>query len=277
MADKYLGFEYNGKRLGINDASDFEGFIINSSDDFRFSNAPSFSNTFTELPFGERTYFSGVTKTNKTFNFNIQLDKILLSEYREFLEWLSPDSSGTLIFDYNPNYGYDVKLSSISEGEFQVVKTSEHNEDFYYVSLSLSFITLHDFAAKWVGSDVYYPGGSLIDNELYENFISVNADSYTFYNYHSLKNYFTIEFDKSLTIKEGTGDDEVTLVNISNAGDGAIFYSEYGIALAADDSFLPCGSNPKITLDPNSNRTFTITTETTGNINKIYPTSREIL
>lgn len=273
--DNYIGFTYNNKRLGFDDGSDFSGFIVNSSDDLRFSNAPNFSNNFTEVPFGERTYFSGVTKTNKTFNFNIQLDKILLSEYRDFLEWLSPDSSGTLSFDYNPNYGYEVKLNSLTEGEFQVVKTADHNEDFYYVSLSLSFITLHDFAAKWIETDVFYPSGSLIDNEEDLNFISVNSNNYTFYNYHNLKNYFTIEFDTSLLIKEGAGEDQVELVNITNAGDNAIFYSEYGMALKADGSFLSCGPNPKITLESNASRTFEITT--TGDINKIYPTSREIL
>lgn len=273
--DNYIGFTYNGKRLGFDDGSDFSGFIINSSDDLRFYNAPNFSNSFTEIPFGERTYFTGVTKTNKTFNFNIQLDKILLSEYRDFLEWLNPDSSGKLIFDYNPNYCYEVKLNSITEGQFQVVKNSTHNEDFYYVSLSLSFITLHDFAAEWIGTDVFYPNGSLVDNEKDISFISVNTNNYTIRNEHNLKNYFTIEFDTSLTITEGTGDDEETLVQITDAGDGAIFYSEYGIALAADDSFLSCGPNPKISLEPNSSRTFKITT--TGDINKIYPTSREIL
>jgi len=66
MADNYLGFTYNNKKLGIEGNPDFVGFIVNDSNDLRFFNTPDFSNSFVNTEFGERTYFSGVTKTNKS-------------------------------------------------------------------------------------------------------------------------------------------------------------------------------------------------------------------
>lgn len=282
MSDNYLGFEYNNKRLGITGSLDFVGFISNSGNDLRFFNTPNFSNEFTEVAFGERTYLNGVTKTNRSFSFNIELDEITLAEYRDFLDWLNPDSEGTLIFDYNTNYGYDVKVSSLSEGQFIVKKGSPEK---YFVSISLSFITTHDYAARWVGSEVYYPlpdpnttGVSLIDNENSKPFISVDTETnlYTFENAHNLKNFFIIEFDENLYI-DTNEENPVELVKIENAGEGCVYYSEYGIALDDDGNFLECGLNPKITLGKNSETKLEITVTGDGEITKIYPTSREIL
>lgn len=241
MADNYLGFTYNNKKLGIIDDPDFKGFIVNSSNDLRFFNTPNFSNSFVNANFGERTYFSGVTKTNRTLNFNIQLDAVTLQEYREFLDWLSPDSSGDLVFDYNPNYAYEVKLESLSEGEMIVKKTN--SEDEYYVNISVSFITLYDYAAKWIGSTG-------------EKFtVSSSVDDYTFVNNHKLRGYFTITFTTDLTIKT---DEEtpVTLVDITGSG---TYYSEYGIAVNAGGNFLSCGPDPAIAVEAGETKTLTIT------------------
>jgi len=278
--DRYLGFTYNDKTLNMTAEADFYGFIENSGNELSFFNTPGFNNQFVVPQFGEKTIYTGNTKSNRVFNLKVQLDKISLHDYRKFLEWLNPDSQGTLVFDYNPNYGYEVKVQSVSNSEFHVLKKRNHNEDFYYADMSINFITVNDYAAKWVGNEVYYPipnpnptGVSLVDNEIYENFIEVNGNDFTFHNYHNLKNYFTIEFNDSLLIKKG----EEKLVEISSAGNNAIFYSEYGIALTAVGNFLGCGPKPSINLEPNSSQRFTITTETNGAINKIYPSSREIL
>lgn len=281
--DRYLGFTYNKKTLNMTAEADFYGFIENSGNELSFFNTPGFTNEFVVPQYGEKTIYTGNTKSNRVFNLKVQLDKISLHDYRKFLEWLNPDNQGTLIFDYNPNYGYKVKVQSVSNSEFHVLKKRNHNEDFYYADMSIDFITVDDYAAKWVGNEVYYPipdpnsaGVSLVDNELYEDFIEEKEeeeDEYTIYNYHNVKNYFTIEFNDSLTIKKG-GD---KLVEISSAGNNAIFYSEYGIALTDVGNFLPCGSKASIALEANSNETFEITTGTNGAINKIYPSSREIL
>jgi hypothetical protein len=86
QTDQYLGFTYRGKTLGMNSSADFTGFIENSGNDLQFFNAPEFSNEFTTPQFGERTFYTGNTKSNRNLELNIQLDKITLAEYREFLE-----------------------------------------------------------------------------------------------------------------------------------------------------------------------------------------------
>jgi hypothetical protein len=271
--DRYLGFTYNGKSMNMTAEADFFGFIENSGNELSFFNTPEFTNEFVVPQFGEKTIYTGNTKSNKVFNLKIQLDKINLHKYREFLEWLSPDSQGILIFDYNPNYGYDVKLENVSQSEFHVVKRSNHNEDFYYIDLAIDFITVRDYAARWVKEGVFFPGGNLIESEFYEDFIEeVDEDTYKIYNYHNVKNYFTIEFDNTLAIQE-PGETPTSLVSITGAGTGAKYLSEFGIALKADGTFLACGPNPLISLEAKTNRTLIIT----GTNIKIIPSSREIL
>jgi hypothetical protein len=114
---------------------------------------------------------------------------------------------------------------------------------------------------------------TLIDNEKDLNFIQDEGyDEYIIFNHHNLKNYFVIEFDNTLSI-ETTDSTPISLVSVTGAGTGAKYFSEFGIALKADGTFVSCGLNPLISIDANSSKTLTIT----GTINKIIPTSREIL
>ena len=271
--DRYLGFTYNGKTMNMTAEADFFGFIENEGNELSFFNTPDFSNEFVVPQFGERTFYTGNTKSNRTFNLKIQLDKLTLYKYREFLEWLNLDSKGTLIFDYNPNYGYDVKVQSISPSEFHVTKRKSHNEDFYYVDMSVDFVTTEDYAAKWAKEGVFFPGGDLVESEMFEDFIeTIGTNTYRIYNYHNLKNYIIIEFDTTLTIQQ-PGASPVTLVSVTGAGTGAKYFSEFGIALKANGDFVPCGPNPLISWEAKSSKDLIIT----GTNIKIIPTSREIL
>lgn len=263
--DQYLGFTYNEKSMNMTAEADFFGFIENDGNELSFFNAPDFSNEFVIPQFGDRTIYTGNTKNNRTFSLKIQLEKMNLRKYREFLEWLNPDDEGVLVFDYNKSYGYDVKVQSITNSEFHVVKRRNHNEDFYYIDLQVDFITTKDFAARWVKTNPSYPSGSLIDNDQFEHFVTVSGNSFTFHNYHNIKNYFIIKFTGGLTITDSGAN-----VSISGAG---TYFSEFGIAVNASGDFLSCGPNPLITLEPNSSKTLTIT----GGVTEIIPTAREIL
>jgi hypothetical protein len=131
-----------------------------------------------------------------------------------------------------------------------------------------------DFAARWSKEGVFFPGGSLIENEFYEDFIKgIGVNTYTIYNYHNIKNYFTIEFDNTLSIQEITATTPIPLVSITGAGTGAKYFSEFGIAITANGNFRSSGPRPVIFLEPKTNRTFLIT----GTNIKIIPSSREIL
>jgi phage-related protein len=142
--DRYLGFTFNGKSLGMKTENDFYGFIQNNGEDLSFSNTPQFGDEFVVPQYGDRTFYTGTTKSNRAFSMKISLDKITLRQYRDLLAWLNPNSTGNLSFDFDPNYGYEVKLSSISQGQFYILKETNNNEDFYYVDFDITFITISD-------------------------------------------------------------------------------------------------------------------------------------
>ncbi|GEM_PF-6875064 len=126
MADNYLSFNYkksdytgtspfDGYRLN----ADFGGFVVNEGLDLTFFN-PSFSHDFTTPQFGNQSYFIGTTREAREFSFPIAFEDITLTEYRDVLRWLDGNGEGVLSFDYNANYGYDVKVNSITEAKYVV-------------------------------------------------------------------------------------------------------------------------------------------------------------
>lgn len=273
--DKYLGFTYNDIKLNMSSTADFKGFIENSGNDLSFFNTPAFTNEFAVPNFGNRTFYLGNTKNNRTFSLKIQLDKINMKTYREFLAWLSPDSTGILSFDYNSKYGYKVKLENITTSEYHIAETIS-GVDFYYIDLTVDFITLEHYAAEWIEGDVYWDSldsdhQNLVNNNFNIPFMEydIEYDYYTIYNFHNIVNYFIIEFDNNLTITEESED----IVQITSAGDNAKYYSEFGIAIKADGKFLECGPKPKISINPQDNRELKIS----GTNWKLIPTSREVI
>lgn len=274
MADKYLGFKYRDKTIGLDPNSDFQGFIENSGEDLMFSNSPEFSNEFISPQFGSETYYLGNTKSNRTFNLKIFLDSISLQKYREFLDWLNLDSKGTLIFDYNKNYGFEVKIDKIENSVFNPIEACESNEELYYVSVEVSFITVNKSTAFWVNSAYFIPSGTsvLVDNDFGVNFLDGGVlDIYTLRNKHRVKNSIIIEFTGSLRIENSVG----TAFVICNSGSNrATYYGEYGICIDANGMFLSCGDNPKFLMDAWTQTSLKIIADT---LHIIYPTSREIL
>lgn len=276
MTDNYLGFSYRGKALGMKSNSNFKGFIENDGNELSFFNTPDFSNEFVVPQFGDRTIYTGNTKNNRTFNLKIQLDKITLTDYRKFLEWLNPDSEGVLIFDYSTNYGYDVKVQSVSDSEFHVI-TDCTGEQEYYIDLNVEFITVKDFAARWIATDVAWtdstdPLPTLINNDAGEPFVTVEGNIFTFKNYNNLKNYLIIEFNDSLVIRKTNASGEI-LVNVTGTG-SRTHYSEFGIVVDGNGNFVPCGPKPLISLEPGETKILHLSK--TADIT-IIPTSREIL
>ena len=276
MTDKYIGFKYRGKSLGMSASSDFKGFIENNGADLKFFNTPTFTNEFTPIAYGDKTIYTGNTKNNKTFNFLIHLVEISLADYKSFLNWLNLDSIGVLSLDYDSSYGYDVKVLSISEGTFKPFKDCEEDKMLYYVELQIAFITTYDWAAKWIKTIVEWTGGTdiLIDNDEGIPFVVKTGNNFAFNNRHQVDNYFTVTFTGTLLIKEGS----TTLVNIvSPAGKTGLYYSEFGMALNTDGTFIGVsGSNPLqgISIPARTIKTLEITAAT---ITSIKPVSREIL
>ena len=286
--DKYLGFTFNGISLGMKSESDFRGFIVNSQADLAFSNGPQYTDEFVVPQYGDKTFYTGTTKSNRTFSLKISLDKINMRQYEDLLKWLNPNATGNFSFDYKPNYGMEVKISSISQGQFYVVNKKGNNEDFYFVDFDINFTTVYDWASKWIKNEPFWANSgtlNLINNDYEEPFIKETSSrvidgshtiiTFEFNNKHKVENYFTVEFHKDLRIIDGS----TNLVNIVSGNHDAIFYSEYGITLNTEtNTFINGELIQIIKLLPNSKKTYKIRVLTAqlGKL-KIIPISREIL
>ena len=258
MAD-YKDFKYRGKWLSGKDKEDgaldnYNGFLVNGGEDLKFFNASNFNHEFVTPQFGNKSYFLGTTRENREFNFNIALSAVTLAQYRNFLAWLNPREEGELVFDYDENYSYDVKVNSISEATFYVVHPTVSER--YNIEIQVGFITKNDWAAKFIGT-----------NDL-DFIINTTEDTYTFTNNHNVENFIKISFGGSLTITDG----ENTLVSISGAPLNSTYYSEYGICLDTSANFVSGNPIKKISIPANSTLVLTII-----GADSIDHTSREII
>ena len=133
----------------------------------------------------ENKVISLVLQENREFNFSILLKGITLDTYREFLRWLNPEEEGILSFDYSPNYGYDVKVNSISEATFYVTPNcSDVNNPTYDIELEVGFITKNDWAARWLPSihtaDLidFSEISNYVNNDMGQNYIEFSDSKY---------------------------------------------------------------------------------------------------
>ena len=247
MADNFISFNFKNESL-----SDYNGKIINGGADLQIFSTPSFTNQFEFPKFGNRSLLTGVDKQNRTFNFNIILVDISLLRYKEFLNWLNLNDTGILSFDYNPNYGINVKMESISSANIFPSKYCEDGQ-LYSAELTVQFTTVGDWAARWIGQlasinfiEDESDFSNIIDNNEGQDFITgiiepdnTNKWSFGLINNHQLVNYYIVNFNiddpHSITIK--INDEDYYVLK----GQGTLF-TEFGIALKEDGDFIPIDS-----------------------------------
>jgi hypothetical protein len=76
------------------------------------------------------------------------------------------------------------------------------------------------------------------------DFIKDEDDNeYEIFNHHNLKNYFIIDFDNNLSIRDIEKPTKY-YTYIYDAGTGAKYFSEYGIVLTKDGTFIPTANLP---------------------------------
>lgn len=283
--DKYISFKYKGVS-----SLDYNAYIVNEGSDLRFSNAPSFNNEFAFPKFGSSNILLGVNKESRTINLRLVLVKVDIKKYKGFLRWLNIESSGDLQFGYNLNYAYNVKVSSISDGTFYVIKDidCDLNNPLYNVELDISFVTVGDYAAKWVATSPKFTfpfispedwiDSDETDSAEVPEFISSYAEiipgpgfNVTLYNNHHIENFYKIEFTDGIEVKNASNGD--TLYKVSS-GAGTI-YTQYGICLN-NGQFVNMANNiGTLYSEPKSNLPLHILIQS-GTV-KIYPVSREII
>lgn len=235
---KYIDFKFGSQYL-----SDHKGKIINEGEDLKFFNAPSFSNEFANTKFGNKTYYLGSTVENKELNYRVILIGVTLNEYKNFLGWLNLNVVDYLFLDYNEDWGYKVKVSSISEGTFTVNPNCGSNLT-YNVEVELGFITVNHWAAKYFGVIIAWDANGSVSRN-YDNFVTISIPAGgvgTFVNNTNVDLFLDIVVITTGVFKleeKGVGDPTYTTIYDLNYNGTFTVFSEYGIILNSLNEFVP--------------------------------------
>lgn len=254
MAENYLGFYFGSIRVALDNTPTYEGFIVNSGDDLKFSSAPGFSNEFVTPRLGDNSIYTGTTVESRTFSFTVALDSITLAHFRSFLKDFGPEQEGYLRFDYALEYGYMVKLSSIGEATYTVVPDTT---DKYIIEIDLEFITTGDWAAIEVNTSVNPPNlfsyltSDTIGYSGTGFSIGGSSNQISFTNSSELSQYLIVEYLVPATpvlfkVEEYTTSGFTVLVgsileiaaNQLTTGETIQYVSRYGVAISDAGNFV---------------------------------------
>lgn len=146
--DKFSTFSWDNQDAFRN----YGAFIINEKrEDLKFYNGPSFSNEYSSPQFSTFTNLSGITFKTQQISFKIGVYWITIEDYRRFLNWLNPYTISNLVFSFNSDYCYQVKLASIADS-IRYVIGSEGTNPCYYTEMTLTFDIQGEPCARKVSS-----------------------------------------------------------------------------------------------------------------------------
>ena len=130
---EYLHFIFDGVS-----SKKYNLIIQNRGEDLSYASQPSFENKTASPLYQGTSYLLGVNKKEKTFSFNCWVSSITNEKLREMINWISVDKIADLILDYNPNFKYKVKVSSISD--FKHLPVNEDLTGNYEFSLTFQSV-----------------------------------------------------------------------------------------------------------------------------------------
>ena len=136
LQDEFMTFSWGGYDAFEN----FGAFIINDKNgSLKFYNGPGFSNEYSKPQFDSSAGdLQGVNFDKQTISFTIGVYWISIEHYRLMLNWLNPLETNYLIFGFNPDFRYNVKLSKIGDSTRWIVGREE-DKPMYYTEISLIF------------------------------------------------------------------------------------------------------------------------------------------
>lgn len=149
LQDEFMTFSWGGYDAFEN----FGAFIINDKNgSLKFYNGPGFSNEYSKPQFDNSGGdLQGVNFNKQTISFTIGVYWINIKQYRLMLNWLNPLEVNYLIFGFNPDYRYNVKLSRLGDSTKWIVG-KEDGEPMYYTEIPLTFEVQGTPCAKGVNS-----------------------------------------------------------------------------------------------------------------------------
>ena len=186
LQDEFMTFSWGGYDAFEN----FGAFIINDKNgSLKFYNGPGFSNEYSKPQFDNSGGdLQGVNFNKQTISFTIGVYWINIKQYRLMLNWLNPLEVDYLIFGFNPDYRYNVKLSKLGDSTKWIVG-KEDGEPMYYTEIPLTFEVQGTPCAKGVNSyefiNWFYVNSDTAEDDKQNNLLT------------SLSNYSSNDFIES--------------------------------------------------------------------------------
>lgn len=147
LLDNYAKFYWDDEPM-----TNYHAFIINEKKgSLKFYNGPSFSNNYTKPQFeSASTRFSGVTFNTQQITFTIAVYAVTIEEYRQLIYKLHPYTIANLIFGFDDQWRYIVKLAKREDSTRYIIGKNSNNKDLYYTELKLTFEVQGDAVAHSV-------------------------------------------------------------------------------------------------------------------------------
>lgn len=139
--DDFLGFYFNGKH-----SSEFGIIRVSSSGKYSHELLPSNKLNTLEIEGRSGNLLLSSKKQTKTFPINFAYDYLTEKKLREMEQWLSINTTGSLIFDENPYKEYYGIVNSIPKINF-VCFDEKNGERIYKGDGSLQFICPYPYAS----------------------------------------------------------------------------------------------------------------------------------
>lgn len=132
--DDFATFQWRGHNM----FDDYGVFIINEEKgSLKFYNGPGFSNQYAKTQFStSSSMFLGIDFSQQTISMKVGVYWFSIEQYQELLECLSPYAINYLTFDFEPKYGYLVKLNKITDSTRHIVGYDK-GQPRYYTELDL--------------------------------------------------------------------------------------------------------------------------------------------
>lgn len=117
----------------------FGVFIISERNKLKFYNGASFSNTYTKPLFQRGNNLQGVTMNTQTISFRVGVYYFTEEEYRELIDFLNPYVIDDLVFTFDENFRYLVKLTGREDSDRVFIEYNDNNERVWYTEMTLKF------------------------------------------------------------------------------------------------------------------------------------------
>lgn len=159
--------------FGDHHSSEYKLFIV-AKNDLKIENSTAASTQYSNAMFQEGSYLLGTSRKQKTFKRKVAAEGLTLDEYKEMMLWLYEGATGTLYFDSNPYWGWNVVLETVSDANVY------YSGNQLIVELDLTWKTVGSYLA----TNRYLSGGLDVEP------ISTSLYTITTGNPYGLPGYF---------------------------------------------------------------------------------------